>query len=46
VTYPRHLTVSGIKALLKKIEGYGITGTLLRWLENYISNQLSKEIGL
>lgn len=44
MTYPRHLTVSGIKALLKKIEGYGITGNLLRWLENYISNRYQRFI--
>ena len=36
--------MSGIKALLKKIEGYGITGNLLRWLENYISNRYQRVI--
>jgi hypothetical protein len=36
--------VSGIKALLKKMEGYGITGNLLHWLENYISNRYQRVI--
>ena len=30
------------KGLIKKIEGYGITGNLLRWLENYISNRYQR----
>ena len=32
------------KGLIKKIEGYGITGNLLRWLENYISNRYQRVI--
>ena len=32
------------KGLIKKIEGYGITGNLLRWLENYISNRYRRVI--
>ena len=32
------------KCLIKKIEGYGITGNLLRWLENYISNRYQRVI--
>ena len=30
------------RGLLKKIEAYGISGNLLNWLENYISNRKQK----
>jgi hypothetical protein len=32
------------KGLIKKIDGYGIIGSLLRWLENYLSNRYQRVI--